>query len=96
MDNRDVFGSGADSGKFGIGMAGGSHHEGDLMAQGGFDHAGGKGMDCKIDDALGLLHSCVEIFARVMGGGDDGSAVGVGGFGDGLAHPAGFSCDENW
>jgi hypothetical protein len=31
-----------------------------------------------------------------MGRGDDGSGIGDGGFGDGQAHSAGLSCDENW
>lgn len=52
-------------------------------------------MDGEVDDAADVLECFIEVFAGIVGCSDGCFGICLGGFGYGLAHTAGFSCDEN-
>ena len=79
---------------FRIGVTGGADDKVRAMFQGGFYDLGSEGMHGEINDAGCLRGGGIEILAHIVGGGDGDKGFRSGGLQQGLAHAAGFSCDE--
>ena len=84
----------ADRGAFVIGVAGGADHQMGAVFQRGIEQFAGEFVDGEINDRVRLGDRGGEVFAGIVGGGDQHGGFLVGRLNDSLAHAAGLSGDE--